>query len=254
MSATRALLRKETGEVIHTWRIWVLPGLLAFLGLTAPVIAALLPRLTRALVERSPGVVFRIPEPRAVDAYIQFLGNLMQLGILAVAITAAGLIVAEVRGGTAALALVKPLSRHGFVLVKAGVHAAVTLTALLAGIVLCVIATTAIFGPGPLNRFLAAAGIWYLYALLVIAASALLSVVMRSQIAAAVSAVAVVILLSVLGGLPWVNEFTPAGLIAAANGLLGAGPSTILLPVLTAIGLTALLLGAAVVLFRRREL
>lgn len=254
MNANQALLKKETDEVLHTWRLYVLPGMLAFLGLASPVLAALLPRITRAAVERSPGVVFRMPEPHAVDAYVQFLGNLMQLGILAVAISAAGLIVSEVRGGTAALALVKPLSRSSFVLVKAGVHAALTLVALLVGTVLCVAATVAIFGAGPIGRFLAAIALWFLYAVLVIAASTLLSALLRSQIAAAVGAVAVVIAVSVLAELPWLRAYTPAGLVQAGNAMLTAQHAATVMPVVTAVVCTVLLLGAAVAVFGRREL
>ena len=254
MNANQALLRKETGEVLHTWRLYVLPGLLAFLGFTSPVLAALLPRITRAMMARSPGVVFRMPQPHAVDAYVQFLGNLMQLGILAVAISAAGLIVSEVRSGTAALTLVKPLSRGGYVLVKAGVQAALTLAALLAGAALCIAATVAIFGAGPLDRFLAALAIWFLYALVVIAASTLLSTLLRSQIAAAVGAVAVVIGLSVLGDLPWLRDYTPAGLVPAGSAVLTAGHAATAAPIVTAVVCTVLLLVAAVAVFTRREL
>ena len=45
MSASRAFARQELDQVVHTWRLYVLPGLLFFFGLTSPVLAALMPAL-----------------------------------------------------------------------------------------------------------------------------------------------------------------------------------------------------------------
>lgn len=50
---------------------------------------------------------------------MQFLGNLQQLGSLAAVIIGAGIVAAEVRNGTAALTLAKPLGRGRYVLIKA---------------------------------------------------------------------------------------------------------------------------------------
>ncbi len=46
MSSFRAFLGKELREIVRTWRIWVLPGIVLFFAVTGPVIARLPP--TRA--------------------------------------------------------------------------------------------------------------------------------------------------------------------------------------------------------------
>jgi ABC-2 type transport system permease protein len=198
--------------------------------------------------------VIEVADPTATDAYLQFVGNLQQLGALAVAIIGAGIIAAEVRSGTAALTLAKPLSRTGYVLTKAGTLAALTVVSTLAGAAVCIAVTAAIFGAGPVADMLAAAGCWLLTALLLVAATALLSAAVRSQMAAAVGGVAIVIALGVLGQVGVVRDSTPAGLVAAGSRLLAGEPVALLTPIATAIVLTAILLVAAVAVFRRREI
>ena len=77
MSGFAAFLRKEAMETRKTWRLWVLPGVLVFLGLTTPILAAVTPALLKMTAERTPGVVIRFPEPTALDAYLQFMGCLL---------------------------------------------------------------------------------------------------------------------------------------------------------------------------------
>ena len=84
MSGLGAFLRKELTEIVRTWRIWVIPGMLVFFGITSPIIAALTPALVHSMASSQPGVVIRIPQPTALDAYAQFLKNLDQFILIAI--------------------------------------------------------------------------------------------------------------------------------------------------------------------------
>ena len=88
-----------------------LPGILLFLALSSPVLTRLTPELLKATANSQPGVVIHVPPPTARDSYVQFMGNLGQLVIIAVIIAGAATISAERRAGTAVLVLTKPLSR-----------------------------------------------------------------------------------------------------------------------------------------------
>ena len=118
MTGFGAFLWKEFVEIRRTWRIWVIPGMLVFFGVTSPIIAALTPALVRSMAASQPGVVIQIPPPTALDAYGQFLKNLNQFVLIAVIIAGAGVVSGERSSGTAVLALTKPLSRGAFVLAK----------------------------------------------------------------------------------------------------------------------------------------
>jgi len=69
MTGFRAFLWKEFVEILRTWRIWVIPGMLVFFGVTSPIVAALTPALVRSMAASAPGVVIHIPPPTALDAY-----------------------------------------------------------------------------------------------------------------------------------------------------------------------------------------
>src|SRR3982751_444702 len=118
MTGFGAFLRKEVTEIRRTWRLWVIPGMLVFLGATSPVIAALTPALIKSVAASQPGVVMRMPTPRALDAYAQFIKNLDQFVLIAVVSAGAGVVSGERASGTAILALTKPLSRGAFVVAK----------------------------------------------------------------------------------------------------------------------------------------
>jgi hypothetical protein len=113
-----AFLGKELTEIVRTWRLWVIPGMLVFFGLTSPILAAITPALVQSMAASQPGVVITLPPPTAFDAYAQFIKNLDQFVLIAIVISGAGAVSGERSSGTAILALTKPLSRGAFVAAK----------------------------------------------------------------------------------------------------------------------------------------
>jgi ABC-2 type transport system permease protein len=254
MSGLGAFLRKELRETIHTWRLWVLPGLLVFLGVTAPVITALTPKIIEFAAKSSPGTTVTIAQPTAREAYLQFVGNLGQLALLAIIITVSGAISGEVRSGTAALVLTKPISRAAFVIGKAATAFALILVSTAIGTVICIGITAAIFGLGPAGHFVLAVAIWLAYALLFIGVMIALSARLRSQMAAAAYGVGVFAALAALGALPNVGGYQPGGINGAMTDLLRHGSAAWTWPLLTSLALAAIALSTAVTRFNRREL
>jgi ABC-2 type transport system permease protein len=254
MSGLRAFLRKELRETLHTWRLWVLPGLLVFLGVTAPVITALTPKIIELAAKSSPGTTVTVAQPTAREAYLQFIGNLGQLALLAIIITVSGAISAEVRSGTAALVLTKPISRAAFVIGKAATAFALILVSTAVGTVVCIGVTAAIFGLGPAGHFVLAVAIWLGYALLFVGIMVALSARLRSQMAAAACGVGVFAALAALNALPTVRDYQPGGINGAMTDLLRHGTATWAWPLLTSLVLAAIALATAVTRFNRREL
>ena len=60
-----AFLRKERGETLHTWRIWVLPAILLFIGVTSPVMTVLLPAIVKWAARSDPGTQIIVGRPTA---------------------------------------------------------------------------------------------------------------------------------------------------------------------------------------------
>lgn len=253
MTPFRAFLEKEIREVFRTWRIWVLPGLMLFFALTSPVVALLTPTLLASMAQSQPGVVIRFPDPTALDAYRLFLKNLDQLGLLALIIISAGAVASERRSGTAILVLTKPLERRGFILVKILVQQLMLVIITLLGTGLCLLLTAALFpGPQP-DGLIPAVLLWLLFALMLIAAVTLFSVMLPTQGAAGVGLLLLFGLL-LIGLWPPMTEYTFVGLSTAGNKLLSGARPDLLLPVLTGgvaiVGFSAL----AVWKFQRVEL
>ena len=72
MTAFVAMLRKEALEIRRTWRLWVIPGILIFFGLVDPILAKIAPKLVESIATDQPGTVIVLPDPVALDAYVQF--------------------------------------------------------------------------------------------------------------------------------------------------------------------------------------
>lgn len=248
-----AFAAKEAAEIVKTWRIWVLPGIVLFFAATGPVLAKLTPELLRS-VATSPGMVIELPTPTYTDAYLQWAKNLGQLVTFAVIIIFAGLVSAERRSGTAVLVLTKPLSRPAFVLAKYLAAALLLAGSVAVGALLTWGVTAAVFGEAPFVRLARATGTWLVWGLLLLALMTLLSVLIDSQAGAAGLGLAAFLVISVASLWGPGLRFTPAGLIGAPTDLVTGAPTDVTWPLLTAIAAAVLLLASAVAAFSRKEL
>lgn len=254
MTGLRAMLAKELAETVHTWRIWVLPGFLLFSAVTAPVITYFMPQLMDALGGQSGGIAVTVPDPTAAAAYVEYLGNLTELVMLALVIAYGGIVSAELRGGTGALTLAKPLSRHAFVTAKWLSQLLVIALAAVAATAICIGVTTALLSTGPVVALAAATGLWFALATLLLSLMMLLSVVLPAPAAASGAGVGVYIALAVLGQFERLSEWSPAGLPGAAIAVVQDEPAVWVAPLVTALAASAVLLLAALWLFSRREI
>jgi ABC-2 type transport system permease protein len=254
MSALVTFLSKELREIARTWRIWVLPGMFLFFGLTSPILAMLTPAIVSSLTGSAPGVVISLPQPVAADAYQQFLKNLNQIILVTIIITGAGCVSGERRLGTAMLVLTKPLARGGFVLAKMFSQVALVAASTVVGAGLCIAMTTLLFGSSPIQAFLLAVLLWLVQALLLVVVMMLLSVLFSSQGGACGVGLGVYFVGQLLGLWKPTADFTPAGLVPAAARLLAGDVPPVLWPVTTAVLLAVILALVAIWAFQHQDL
>jgi len=256
MHGFAVFLGKEMREIVSTWRIWVLPLLMVFIGVTSPVIALITPDLLSSLATSSgqSGLVIQIPDPVTADAYLQFTKNATQIVLIAVIISVAGMIAAERRQGTAALVLTKPVSRTGMVVAKVLSNWVLLLGATVAGTLLCVGVTALVFDATLITEFASAAALWFALAALFVALMALLSVAIGSQGGAAGAGVALYLVLSILSAWGPARAYSPAGLLGAGDRIIAGQTVDVLWPTLSAVALAVLAVAAASWLFERQEL
>jgi ABC-2 type transport system permease protein len=249
-----AFFTKELRETVHTWRIWVLPAFILFSGITSPVVTYLLPLLADRLGGGQTNVTIQVADPTAIAAYVEYLGNLGELVMFALVIAYGGIVSSEIRSGTAALALSKPLSRGAFILSKWLSQLLVIVGATFVATSLCVALTAVLLGTGPAVALVEATALWLVYAALLLSAMVLLSVCFSAPAAAAGAGIGVYASLAVFAQFQITSRSTPAGLMAAALALVNGEPSHWLLPLLTGLALSAAFLAAAVWRFSRREI
>ena len=254
MNGFSAFLRKELTEIRRTWRLWVIPGMLVFFGLTSPLIAALTPALVESMAASQPGVVIQLPPPSALDAYAQFIKNLDQFVLIAVVITGAGVVSGERTTGTAILALTKPLSRGAFVVAKIITQIALLVAATLLGTIVCVAMTAVVFDGGNVARLVTAVALWLLYASLLVVVMTLCSAAFRSRGAAAGAGLGFYFLTLLLSSWGPAARYGFVGLWPALRDALMGEPLAVAWPIATA--LVAIVLGVtgAVWIFERQEL
>jgi ABC-2 type transport system permease protein len=255
MRGFTAFLHKELREILRTWRIWVLPGIVLFFAISGPPLAKITPELLGSLMtDQQPGVVIQLPDPTYVDAYLQWTKNLSQMVLFAVIIMFGGVISAEKKSGTAALVLTKPLSRSAFVLAKFVSQAALVAVPIAAGALATWGITYATFGEAPLAPLAEATGAWLVFALMFVALMELLSAALDSQAGAAGIGFGAYILLSVAGLWAPMLDYSPAGLVGAPTTIVMDKTAALGWPIAVTLALTALFVAGAVLVFKRREL
>jgi ABC-2 type transport system permease protein len=253
MSGFAAFAGKEAKEILRTWRIWVLPGILLLFALTGPVLAKLTPQLmAMGGGNQFKGLVF--PTPTYHEAYGQWIKNLSQLALLVLLIVYGSIISSERKSGTAVLVLTKPVSRTAFIVAKAVVHSAFLAVLVIAGTLITWGLTVAIFGQAPGSALWSASLVWLVYGVLFIALMTLLSVLIGSSAGAAGVGIGAYALLSIAATWKPLGTNSPAALATLPSSLVAGKDVAVMWPVLTSLLLAAVLFALAARAFRRSEL
>jgi ABC-2 type transport system permease protein len=254
MTGLVPFLRKELTEIRRTWRLWVIPGMLVFFGITSPIIAAVTPALVQSMSSAQPGVVIKLPPPTALDASAQFLKNLNQFILIAVVIAGAGAVSGERASGTAILALTKPLSRGAFVVAKILSQLALLVVATALGTAACLAMTAVVFPGLDAARLVTAVALWLLYASLLVVMMTLFSAAFRSRGAAAGAGLAFFFLTLLLSSWGPAARYSFLGLAPAMAAALRGTAVSSGWPVTTALAAIVVAAVAAVRVFEKQEL
>lgn len=254
MSASLVFARKEAVEIVRTWRIWVLPAIILFFAITAPLLAKFTPDIVGAVAGKQLGGL-TLPPGTALDAYGQWIKNLSQITLFALIIIYGGIVSSETSSGTAILVLTKPMSRAAFVAVKAVIHSMFLVVLALVGALVTWGLTAAIFGKAPAGPVWSSTLIWIVLGVFYIALLTFFSVLIPSAAGAAGAGVGAFVLLTIAGLWKPISDHSPAGLAGQAAALAaGQKVPDMLWPVLVSLVAAGALVAGAALLFRRKEL
>jgi ABC-2 type transport system permease protein len=245
--------RKELHEILRTWRIWVLPGIVLFFAITGPLLARFTPELVGALAGNSLSGL-KVPTPTYSDSYLQWIKNLSQILLIAVIIVYGGLVSGEVRSGTVALVLTKSLSRNAFITVKAAVHSLFLAAVVMVGALLTWGLTWLIFGAAPGVALWKATGAFLVLGVLFVCVMTLFSSLISSAAGAAGAGLGAYILLAIAAIWKPLDDYSPAALTTQPASLAAGKDVTATWPVVTAVMLVIALVALAGWIFRRQDL
>lgn len=255
MSTTMSVSRLEVLRLWRTYRLLVLVLVFVFFGLLGPLTAAYLPELI-GLAGQSEGIEVSVPDPVPADGIAQYIGNITQIGLIAVAAVAALAMAVDARPGLAAFYRTRQPHAAAWILPR---WIATTLAAVLAwtaGLAAAVYETVLLIGSLPADAVLAGWAYWVVYLAFAVAVAALAAGLARSTVAVTVVAAGLLIAIGLLGVVPQLSEWVP-GYLVGAPAQLAAGasdPDDYLRAAVVCLVATAASLASAVLLVRRREL
>jgi ABC-2 type transport system permease protein len=254
MSGFAPFLRKELTEIRRTWRLWVIPGMLLFLGVSSPIIAAITPALVKSVTAAQRGMLVQLPPPTALDAFGQFIKNLDQFILIAIIVAGAGVISGERSSGTATLVLTKPLSRGAFVVAKLLSQFLLLVSATALGTAACVGVTSVIFTGVTIAPVMTTVALWLLYASLLVVVMTLFSAAFRSRGAAAGAGLGFYFFALLLSNWGPAARYSFLGLVPAMRDALMGHALSLGWPLATAIAAIVMGTVGAVWVFDRQEL
>ncbi len=247
-------LKKELFEIVRTWKIIVLPALFLFFGFLSPITA----RYIKEII-MSTGVEFDfsfIPDPRFTDSYVQFFKNMYQIGGIILVLVFSGSVVGEKVSGSAAIVLTKRLSRASFVLSKFIAGALLFTLSYLLSLAASLYYTLILFSSFYVDGIWAPFLLYWLYGLFLIAMAILAGTVSRSHMFANLIAFGGFALSSLVKYIPKVGDYTTGVFHQLGLDVIYGNRQAldITYPAAGALVTMAVLLAAAVLVFRKQEL
>lgn len=263
-------LRKELLQLWRTRRVLIIGVVFGFFGLSSPLLAYFMPELMKA-IPGAEAFASLVPVATTGDAMVQYHKNLTQFAFLLAVVLGMGSVAGEKEHGSATLVLSKPLPRWAFLSSKLAAQALLFVfgfsLAALGGYLYSVI----LFGrlePGPFILMNLVLMVWIIP---FISLTLVGSVLAPTTTAAGGIALALVILLTLVSGIPLISSLSPGALSAWAGqlGLLAGGvapstPGSMPMPVgmvypnlgalATALGLMIVCLVVAFGFFEQQEL
>ena len=254
MTGFIVFMGKESREILRTWRIWVLPGILLFFAVSGPPLARFTPQLVEAAVGNHQLNGFKLPTPTYLDSYAQLLKNLSQIVVVALIIVYGSVVSGEIKSGTAVLMLTKPLSRTAFVVAKAAVHCAFLALLVITGTLITWAITAFIFGAAPGSALWSATMAWLVLGIVFVTLMTLLSTLIGSAAGAAGAGLGVYALLLVAAIWEPLGTYSPAALTTQVSSLAAGRSVDVLWPVLTSLLVAVALVALAGQVFRYKDL
>ncbi|HHX01041.1 MAG TPA: ABC transporter permease subunit [Firmicutes bacterium] len=246
--------KKELLEYNRTYKLLILLLVFLILGIMNPLTAKLTPDLLAKFMPE--GVSITLPEPSSLDSWAQFYKNVTQMGLIVTILVFSGVLSSELSKGTLIILLTKGLPRRVVILAKYMSMLVLWSASILTSFLVTWAYTVYIFPDGKSANLLFSMFCLWLYGALLLAVLLLAATLVKSSYGSLLITGVVVVLLTILNIAPAIQQYNPLSLAAKNMDLVmqNIEPSSLFPAIGVTVLATVVLLFAAVVIFRKKQL
>ena len=246
-------------ELRSNWRSFRYPAFLLIVTFFAILDPLMLKYMNEIIANFAGGIEIIAPDPTPEDAYLSYLSDVSQIGIMVLIFMTMGSVAREKETGVTGWLLSKPISRWNYLLAKLAVLYGFIIACLFAGSTLAYLYTTSLIGRAPFKEAVLATICLIVYTLFIATIVFTLSTLLKSPLQAG----GITLLIFFLSGIinmiisgSTVAKFYPNTLLAQMKLLLDgtAVSADIAWPLTVTIFLIFLMVALAGSLFSRMEL
>lgn len=252
MNQISALFKKEAVESIRNFKLFLLLAVFIIIGIISPLTAYLMPEIM-AMVMKDAGIKFELPAVSAVDSYVQFFGNMNQLGLPILVIVTGSILTNEFSRNTLINLLTKGLKRHNVMLAKF-LYTILMWTVVYVFGAVTVYLYTIYYWENELENIPAAFGLTWLYGIFLISVIMMASAIFKTSFLGVLFTVLGVVIIMIIASIyPMTAEYLPQYLLTSNMSLLTGetGASDIMPAVLITAGASILIFLMSIVTFNK---
>ncbi|MCL1997735.1 MAG: ABC transporter permease subunit [Turicibacter sp.] len=252
-------LRKEITEIIRTkWLLviaCVFGGFSILSPLTARYVSEILSFTLDALGEDTFGLA--LPPPDFTQSYMQFYGDIGQMGVIALILLSMNVLLRELKSGTAFTMFMKGLAPGAFVLAKFTARAVALLLILLVAVSMVQFYTYLLFEQiFPFANLISSALLVWLYLLFILSFMLFAGALLKSTAIVALLAFGLWIIMLIIGAIPRIGQIMPVALsgVRPFEVLSGYHSEYLFWSILVAVILIAVLLVGCARIVKNKEM
>lgn len=243
------LWRLEILRLFRTRRIWILLGVFASFGVLGPLTARFLPEIVDAV---GGGVEIAVPPPSPEFAMASYLGNALQIGVLAVAFVAAAALAVDAKPEMAVYLRTRAPIRQ-ILMPRYVVNMTAAVLSFVVGTAVAYIGSTVLIDTPRLGGTIVATLLLAVYLVFVVALTGVAASVIRSVPGVALVTIAAVIMIGIVGLIPRIGAWMPSTLIGSFDVLISGAEFDYWRSLIVTIALSLACIPASVALMGRRE-
>lgn len=249
-----AFVKKEFIEHLRTYKLLVLMGVFLILGMMNPLIAKLTPEVLKLLPME--GIQITVPDPTAIDSYMQFFKNGTSIGLVVLVLVFCGMLVNELTKGTLINILTKGLTRSAVIMAKITASILLWSGALGISVLTTYLYTIYLFPTGDIYHLPLSIFCLWLFGVFLLSVLMFTSTLCKSIYGSLLGTGGVVVLLNLMGLIPNSTKYNPITLATTNLSMLAKDYQTSdpIYAILIAAALILLLTTLSCTIFRKKRI